>query len=110
QPEHDPAQRSGLDDSADSPHCRKCIAMRIWPPEPNNADPNPTPQDDGSEQPKTLRDKIVAALKQVYDPEIPVNVYDLGLIYKIVSDAQTGKVEVEMPLTTPNCPEAEAIP
>lgn len=53
-------------------------------------------------------EKIVAMLKTVYDPEIPVNVYDLGLIYKIdVSDG--GEVAIDMTLTAPNCPAAEFI-
>ena len=52
-----------------------------------------------------IEEKIVAMLKTVYDPEIPVNVYDLGLIYKIdVSD--TGEVVLDMTLTAPNCPAA----
>ena len=55
-----------------------------------------------------IEEKIVAMLKTVYDPEIPVNVYDLGLIYKIdVSD--TGEVELDMTLTAPNCPAADFI-
>ena len=53
-------------------------------------------------------EKIVAMLKTVYDPEIPVNVYDLGLIYKIdVSD--NGEVALDMTLTAPNCPAADFI-
>ena len=53
-------------------------------------------------------EKIVAMLKTVYDPEIPVNVYDLGLIYKIdVSDG--GEVNIDMTLTAPNCPAADFI-
>ncbi len=55
-----------------------------------------------------IEEKIVAMLKTVYDPEIPVNVYDLGLIYKIdVSDE--GEVAIDMTLTAPNCPAAEFI-
>ena len=55
-----------------------------------------------------IEEKIVAMLKTVYDPEIPVNVYDLGLIYKIdVSD--TGEVVLDMTLTAPNCPAADFI-
>jgi FeS assembly SUF system protein len=51
---------------------------------------------------------IVKALKQVYDPEIPVNIYDLGLIYNIsVNDA--GRAEVVMTLTAPNCPLADEL-
>ena len=53
-----------------------------------------------------IEEKIVAMLKTVYDPEIPVNVYDLGLIYKIdVSD--NGEVALDMTLTAPNCPAAD---
>ncbi|MDO4755909.1 MAG: iron-sulfur cluster assembly protein [Parabacteroides sp.] len=51
---------------------------------------------------------IVAMLKTVYDPEIPVNVYDLGLIYKIEVDEQKN-VSIDMTLTAPNCPAADFI-
>ena len=51
---------------------------------------------------------IVLALKQVYDPEIPVNVYDLGLIYEIKSNDE-GKLDVKMTLTAPNCPMADQL-
>lgn len=55
-----------------------------------------------------IEEKIVAMLKTVYDPEIPVNVYDLGLIYKIdVND--DGEVSIDMTLTAPNCPAADFI-
>lgn len=56
-----------------------------------------------------LTDDIVVALKTVYDPEIPVDIYELGLIYKVdISDTRT--VAVEMTLTTPNCPAAAELP
>lgn len=55
-----------------------------------------------------IEEKIVAMLKTVYDPEIPVNVYDLGLIYKIdVSDS--GEAALDMTLTAPNCPAADLL-
>lgn len=55
-----------------------------------------------------IEEKIIAMLKTVYDPEIPVNIYDLGLIYKI--DLQeNGEVIVDMTLTAPNCPAADFI-
>ena len=55
-----------------------------------------------------IEEKIVAMLKTVFDPEIPVNVYDLGLIYNIdVSDS--GEVNIDMTLTAPNCPAADFI-
>lgn len=53
-------------------------------------------------------DLIVKVLKTVYDPEIPVDVYELGLIYKI--DIQGSHVKVDMTLTAPNCPEAQSLP
>ena len=53
--------------------------------------------------------EIVRSLRMVFDPEIPVNVYDLGLIYKLETDADR-KIYVQMTLTAPNCPEAEFIP
>ena len=56
-----------------------------------------------------LREKIVSEIKKIYDPEIPVNIYELGLIYKIdIDDAK--KVNIEMTLTSPNCPVAESLP
>ena len=56
-----------------------------------------------------LRGQVINAIKEVYDPEIPVNVYDLGLIYRIEID-ESNHVEVEMTLTSPNCPVAESLP
>ncbi len=56
----------------------------------------------------TLRDKIVAVLRDVYDPELPVNIYDLGLIYEI--NIRDRDVDVVMTLTTPNCPVAGSMP
>ena len=52
---------------------------------------------------------IINALKTVYDPEIPVNIYDLGLIYE-VDVQEDGKVRIVMTLTSPNCPVAESLP
>ncbi len=57
----------------------------------------------------TLEEKVVAALKQVYDPEIPVNIYELGLIYDVNIDEQN-KVSIRMTLTSPACPVAEQLP
>lgn len=56
-----------------------------------------------------LREKIVAALRKVHDPEIPVNIYDLGLIYKLDVGEQ-GEVAVQMTLTSPACPVAGQMP
>jgi FeS assembly SUF system protein len=56
-----------------------------------------------------LQSALVDALKSVYDPEIPVNIYDLGLIYDVIVD-QTASVGVRMTLTAPNCPAAQWLP
>lgn len=57
---------------------------------------------------ETLEERVTAALREIYDPEIPVNIYDLGLIYDITVD--DGHVIVTMTLTTPHCPVAESMP
>jgi len=56
-----------------------------------------------------LKNKIVTEIKKIYDPEIPVNIYELGLIYKIDIEG-ANKVNIEMTLTSPNCPVAESLP
>jgi FeS assembly SUF system protein len=56
-----------------------------------------------------LQEAVVEALKSIYDPEIPVNIYELGLIYDVAVDAD-GDAIVSMTLTTPNCPVAESMP
>jgi FeS assembly SUF system protein len=62
----------------------------------------------GGEVGGDLYEAVIAALKEIYDPEIPVNIYDLGLIYNVeINDAQA---LVTMTLTTPNCPVAESMP
>jgi FeS assembly SUF system protein len=60
-------------------------------------------------QQSDIRGKVIAALKTVYDPEIPLNLYDLGLIYAIDIDMNQD-VAITMTLTTPHCPVAEAMP
>ena len=56
-----------------------------------------------------LKEKVIEEIKKIYDPEIPVNIYDLGLIYDIkVEDKNTAKIK--MTLTSPNCPVAESLP
>ena len=57
----------------------------------------------------SLKEKIINEIKKVYDPEIPVNIYELGLIYKIdIKDNNI--INVDMTLTSPNCPVAESLP
>ena len=58
---------------------------------------------------ETLKTAIIDALKQVYDPEIPVNIYDLGLIYDVLIDDDY-YVDIKMTLTTPGCPVAQTFP
>ena len=55
------------------------------------------------------KNKVIEEVKKIYDPEIPVNIYDLGLIYKIEVD-EKNKVNIDMTLTSPNCPVAESLP
>ena len=58
---------------------------------------------------KDIKSKVIEEIKKIYDPEIPVNIYELGLIYKIDVDDKN-KVNVDMTLTSPNCPVAESLP
>ena len=64
---------------------------------------------DGETEPKPTEDAIITAIAEVYDPEIPVNIYELGLIYAI-DILDDGKVKVEMTLTAPACPSAQELP
>jgi FeS assembly SUF system protein len=61
------------------------------------------------EQKKIIEEQVINALKHVFDPEIPVNIYDLGLIYELKIDDEFN-VYIKMTLTTPNCPVAEDMP
>jgi len=56
----------------------------------------------------TLAANVIDALREIYDPEIPVNIYDLGLIYRV--QIENGEAEVDMTLTTPGCPVAQSFP
>jgi len=58
---------------------------------------------------KLMENNIIVALKEIYDPEIPVDIFELGLIYE-VKIKQDGFVDVDMTLTSPNCPVAESLP
>jgi FeS assembly SUF system protein len=85
---------------------------------PSPAPPAPAVQDDAESSafsPATpagaavLRDNVITALRTIYDPEIPVNIYDLGLIYQLDIDGE-GRVDLQMTLTTPGCPVAATFP
>ena len=56
-----------------------------------------------------IKNKVIEEIKKIYDPEIPVNIYELGLIYKIEVD-EKNKINIDMTLTSPNCPVAESLP
>jgi FeS assembly SUF system protein len=69
-----------------------------------------TPEGEGAPAPKVVdEDEVIGAIATVYDPEIPVNIYELGLIYA-VDIADDGKIKVEMTLTAPGCPSAQELP
>ena len=56
-----------------------------------------------------IKNRVIEKIKQIYDPEIPVNIYELGLIYNIKID-ENNNVKIDMTLTSPNCPVAESLP
>ena len=56
-----------------------------------------------------IKNKVIEEIKKIFDPEIPVNIYELGLIYKVEVDDKN-KVDIDMTLTSPNCPVAESLP
>jgi len=56
----------------------------------------------------TLKEKVIEEIRKIYDPELPVNIYELGLIYDVQVDNNNAKIK--MTLTTPNCPVAESLP
>ncbi|MFQ5935828.1 MAG: SUF system Fe-S cluster assembly protein [Acidiferrobacterales bacterium] len=67
------------------------------------------PETEQSAQASSLEEQVIDALRNVYDPEIPVNIYDLGLIYELDIDTG-GVVKVQMTLTAPGCPVAQTFP
>ncbi len=77
--------------------------------EPRGSSPEPVVGESAQEGPD-LEQRIVQALKSVYDPEIPVDIYELGLIYDVDADPETGHVHIKMTLTTPACPVAGTLP
>jgi FeS assembly SUF system protein len=89
-----PRRRAVSDDAATTP-----AVHGAWTPEGET--PPATP--------KVSEDAIITMLKTVFDPEIPVDIYELGLIYAVEIE-DDGKVKVEMTLTTPSCPSAQELP
>jgi len=104
-------------DSPDVPHAEEVptsatshgldVGALVAPPPAASAGPGYGEMDQARTD--ALKPKIVEALSTIYDPEIPVNIYELGLIYDIVSDAD-GRVTVTMTLTSPACPSAQQLP
>lgn len=64
----------------------------------------------GANETTVLRERVIEALRTIFDPEIPVNIYDLGLIYALEVDDSVGAVRILMTLTTPGCPVAQSFP
>ena len=87
------------DDATTTPASPHGTVHGAWTPEGETPPPVP----------KVDEDAIVTMLKTVFDPEIPVDIYELGLIYAVEID-DDGKVKVEMTLTTPSCPSAQELP
>ncbi len=88
--------------------------LPVVPPEPTPPDGEPrSPQTagmvDDPETSQTLRPRVVQALSTVFDPEIPVNIYELGLVYDVIVDASS-RVGIRMTLTAPACPAAQILP
>jgi len=89
------------------------MTAELQPVQKPQLDPTPAPNDGGTtlsaEQIEALRPQIIDAIRTVYDPEIPVNIYELGLIYDLDIDAK-GNVAIRMTLTAPGCPVAGTMP
>jgi FeS assembly SUF system protein len=85
-----------VNDDSDQPMPVAPSAVASWTP-------------DGETEPRPTQDAIIAACATVYDPEIPVNIYELGLVYAIGIE-DDGAVQVEMTLTAPGCPSAQELP
>jgi FeS assembly SUF system protein len=105
--EEEPTNQRG---EGDKPTSDEHASQETPPEASHGASPDAAPgEGESAGTMRVFEEDVVEALKHVYDPEIPINVYELGLIYSVyVSD--NNDVHVEMTLTTPNCPEAENIP
>lgn len=79
-------------------------------PEVTMAEPVPTPESEKLPDTAPLEDRVIEALRTVYDPEIPVNIYELGLVYSCDVDETDGSVIIKMTLTAPGCPVAGEMP
>ena len=102
--ENDVPNEESMNEQLDLPDEAEAIAQPTIDASAENAEP-----DSDSSEAMQIRDRIISALKTIYDPEIPVDIYELGLIYgvDVTDDAE---VHVSMTLTTPMCPVAETLP
>ena len=103
-------------ESSEKPETESLSTVNTEPPDAAvppeaSAEPAPDPPGDGGApvDPKTVEEGIVENLKTIYDPEIPVNIYELGLIYDVDVNAD-GLVGIRMTLTSPGCPAAQTLP
>ena len=79
-------------------------------PEPYPTTPKAKHEEVHAPAPEGLESRVIAALRTVYDPELPVNIYDLGLVYALDVDEVAGTVQIRMTLTAPGCPVAQTFP
>ena len=104
----DDANKTPLENTSAGPSAA-AETPSVAAPAPATADAAERPSNIPADELSRLTDGIVAALKTVYDPEIPADIYELGLIYKVdIDDARA--VKIDMTLTTPNCPSAAELP
>ena len=100
-------ERFRQNDADDSP-APMSDSIAVQPPQSSKPSKPAPPVDDAPPSGEVLKARVIEALKEIYDPEIPVNIYDLGLIYSV--DIKDGFAAVEMTLTTPGCPVAQTFP
>lgn len=79
-------------------------------PEAASTDAAPPEVEALSPEATEMRDNAIAALREIYDPEIPVDIYELGLIYEVNVDVELERIHIVMTLTSPTCPVAESLP
>jgi FeS assembly SUF system protein len=94
---------------APAPRVEAAEAAAPGAPEPQPAAPRAAQPSDRPAQPGEIEQGVIEVLRTVYDPEIPVNIYELGLVYAVDVDA-SGKVVIRMTLTSPGCPVAGSLP
>ena len=83
--------------------------MALHAPGESAAATNAAPLTEIDRERQAIKEKVIEALRNIYDPEIPVNIYDLGLIYEVAVDAEKN-VAIKMTLTAPACPSAQELP